>query len=686
MTFLQSVFLGNIRERWSLMIPSLGSSLAAALAILSASAILLSQVNYGVGVSPDSTAYISSSRNLLAGDGLFSMNGGIYRDHPPLLPILLALPGIFGLDPADTAGYLNAAALALTVFLSTMWLRRNLRSRFLVVWACAAIVLSPPLVLVSSWAWSEAVFILLTMLSLFFLDKFISGGKRSALLAAAAFTALACLDRYIGGAIVAAAAPLLLLRKDAALRERVKSAAVYSIIALAPLCAWLLRNILRSGAPFGQYEYSPLNSPLFNMESGFVTFAEWAASRPVWRHIWFDSIPASTETADLWRSIIGGALFLAFLLLLAAAAGHALTRSLRQARQIGPAVTPAVFVVVFTCLITMNASVQGVEPINERLLSPVYLPLLLLAALALDRFFQRGPQWMASRRLGSPLAVSALTTAVMVGMFLWLLPSAVLYADEFQDRLEYGGGYHSRLWRTSETILHLKEHPLEGYIWSNEERPVHILVDDRGSTKYRRLPLDLTDDMRNWRQWRTRDDKFARAPADGSDSYIVWFHDLGRGTYTYNALELMMFLNVEIEADMSDGVVFRVDDDTSANANAGYDPYEPLVSGDPVIQSNFDVYLEGNALSYFKEPCAHSDTSAPFFLRLTPVAPDDIPEHRMQRGFENREFEFDRRGVVFDQKCYARFVLPQYPIAAVSTGQYDDQGKIWEAEFRLDGR
>ena len=685
MTFLQDVFLGTVRRRWPLTLPGMGIWLTAALSIGSACIILLSQVNYGVGVSPDSVAYIGSSRNLLAGDGLFNMNGGIYRDQPPLFPMLLAGPGIFGLDPADTAGYLNAAAFALTVFLSTMWLRKKLRSRFLVGWGCAAIVISPPLVLASSWAWSESTFILLTMLSLFFLDRFLRAGKRSDLFAAAGFTALACLDRYIGGAIVAAAAPLLLIRKDAALRERAKSAAVYCTIALAPLCAWLLRNFLRSGAPFGQYEYSPLNSPLSNLESGFVTFAEWAVGRLVWRYIWFESIP-STEALDIGRSIVGGGLLLAFLILLAGGAGYIIVRSLRRGRRVGTTVILAVFVVVFTCLMTVNASVQGVEPINERLLSPVYLPLLLLGALALDRFFRRGAQRMASKHLGSPLTASRLAIVVMVGMSLWLLPSAVLYADELQERLEYGGGYHSRLWRESETILYLEEHPRAGYIWSNEERPVHILVDDRGSTMYRRLPLDLTDDMRNWGQWRTRDSKFARAPADGKDSYIVWFHDLGRGTYTYNALDLMMFLNVEVEADMSDGVVFRVNEGASASANGLSDLYEPLVSGDPAAHSEFDVYLEEDALSYFKEPCTSSDTSARFFLRLTPSNADDLPDHRRRQGFDSREFEFERRGVVFGQKCYARFVLPQYPIAAVSTGQYSDEGKIWEAEFSLDGR
>ena len=389
MTFLQDVFLGTVRRRWPLTLPGMGIWLAAALSIGSACIILLSQVNYGVGVSPDSVAYIGSSRNLLAGDGLFNMNGGIYRDQPPLFPMLLAVPGIFGLDPADTAGYLNAAAFALTAFLSTMWLRRKLRSRFLVGWGCVAIVISPPLVLASSWAWSESTFILLTMLSIFFLDKFLRAGKRSDLFAAAGFTALACLDRYIGGAIVAAAAPLLLIRKDAALRERATSAAVYCTIALAPLCAWLLRTscVPERHLDSMSIRRSILRCPIWSpgslrSQSGrsVGSYGGISGSSPYRvRRRWISDVPS-----------LGG-VALAFLILLAGGAGYIIVRSLRRGRRVGTTVILAVFVVVFTCLMTVNASVQGVEPINERLLSPVYLPLLLLGRLRSTGSFGAGP-------------------------------------------------------------------------------------------------------------------------------------------------------------------------------------------------------------------------------------------------------------------------------------------------------
>ncbi len=114
--------------------------------------------------------------------------------------------------------------------------------------------------------------------------------------------------------------------------------------------------------------------------------------------------------------------------------------------------------------------------------------------------------------------------------------------------------------------------------------------------------------------------------------------------------------------------------------------YEELVSGEPVIRSDFDVYLGGNRLVYVREPCARADTEATFFLHLIPADVNDLPGQRRQYGFDNRDFHFDDgRGVVFDGKCWVTAVLPDYDIARISTGQYVPvEGgfhHLWEGEL-----
>ena len=116
--------------------------------------------------------------------------------------------------------------------------------------------------------------------------------------------------------------------------------------------------------------------------------------------------------------------------------------------------------------------------------------------------------------------------------------------------------------------------------------------------------------------------------------------------------------------------------------------YAALVSGEPAIRSDFDVYLSENTLTYVKEPCASSDTEAKFFLALYPVDGVDLPGPRQQHGFDNLDFRFSERGVVFGGKCMATVALPEYAITRISTGQYvpvaSGFNNLWEGEIHLE--
>ena len=80
-------------------------------------------------------------------------------------------------------------------------------------------------------------------------------------------------------------------------------------------------------------------------------------------------------------------------------------------------------------------------------------------------------------------------------------------------------------------------------------------------------------------------------------------------------------------------------------------------SGEPAVRSDFDVYIDANTLTYVKEPCASADTEAKFFLAPYPVDGNDLPGRRRQYGFDNPDFDFDERGVIFDGRCMAGIPL-----------------------------
>ena len=112
--------------------------------------------------------------------------------------------------------------------------------------------------------------------------------------------------------------------------------------------------------------------------------------------------------------------------------------------------------------------------------------------------------------------------------------------------------------------------------------------------------------------------------------------------------------------------------------------YPSIVSSEPIARSEFNLYVDEGKLYYVKEPCGSEDVQAGFFLHVVPEDIDDLPDNRKQHGFDNLDFGFDVRGVLFDGKCAASVDLPQYDIARITTGQYDGTGRIWEVEVAPD--
>ena len=63
---------------------------------------------------------------------------------------------------------------------------------------------------------------------------------------------------------------------------------------------------------------------------------------------------------------------------------------------------------------------------------------------------------------------------------------------------------------------------------------------------------------------------------------------------------------------------------------------------------------------------------------------NDLPSHRKQYGFDNLDFAFrDHRLPIERGVCVAIRDLPDYAIAAIRTGQFTGEGRIWEGSFEV---
>ena len=114
-----------------------------------------------------------------------------------------------------------------------------------------------------------------------------------------------------------------------------------------------------------------------------------------------------------------------------------------------------------------------------------------------------------------------------------------------------------------------------------------------------------------------------------------------------------------------------------------------LASREPVIRSNFDVYLIDDRLIYTKTECGETDVEPRFFASVFPVDADNLPDNRRQYGYEGIDFNFDDYGVVdSDGRCWAEASLPNYPISEIHAGQYvesaDGYAHIWEGAHHFE--
>ena len=90
-------------------------------------------------------------------------------------------------------------------------------------------------------------------------------------------------------------------------------------------------------------------------------------------------------------------------------------------------------------------------------------------------------------------------------------------------------------------------------------------------------------------------------------------------------------------------------------------------------------HVEGNLI--YVTSCSAGMNVPTFFLHIYPVAVPDLPVESREYGFENRDFRFQDYASAVGETCVVARPLPDYPIASIHTGQYDETGKIWAADL-----
>ena len=651
--------------RWPALPRPDGLTLAiAAIALLGAGLVLAREATYGVALTWESINYVGAARELLtAGDFARALED---REPlavwPPLYPMLLAA-GSFGVfDPRDVAGPLGAVVFALTILAAGCWMRSAVASRALVILGCLAIAVAFPLARLAGFAMTDALCILFFLLTLTRIDAFRNGGGRTALTWAAVFTAMACMTRYTGVALLFVVVPLLILR-DGPRRERARDAAVYLVVALLPLGLWMARNALLVGGPVGDRDARIPGETLPALAGRvFQTLESW--------------LYPGFEAARIERLMNAGtaAVLLALAVLVVA---YAIRRGgpTGERRERSFVLVNGTFVLVYVPFLIISALLSSVDPNHQRQLLPVLPSLLLLAVFAVGRVPYRVRERGGARR-ALPLAA-----LMALGLCLWLSLAALRNVHDIAEANGEGvpRSFTTARWRDSETVRYVRDHRIGIGSRLISDAALHLY----GHT----VSLDTHQDARYYHQWLKLD--LVRHWAEGADggAYVVRLRWYGQEPYVIE--DLLAVPGLELVAHLSDGAIFRATERTetdpgavaAAVARSRQARYEAAVSGELLASGHFDVHRHGRGLAYVRTPCAEADMDAPVFLRVFPEDPDDLPAGRGRHGFADLGFHLRERGVRFDGICLATIDLPAYGIAHVETGQFNNTGESWRAEF-----
>ena len=719
--------------------------LLAAAAALGAGLVSLRLASYGPGMLADGPGYILAARNFLADDRIV----GYLVLKPPLYPAMLAGGGLFGLGPYAVAGPLNAVLFGLTVLVAGWWLRGHLQSRFLWLWGCFSIALALPLTEIASHALSESAFILFVTLALTQIDAHLRGGGRASLILAAAFSALACLTRYMGVSVILAVVPLLLAARVTP-REKMKRIAVYTLIAAAPVGLWMLRNVLVAGSMTGERAQGFYSFDFIVDESLRIAVRDW----------WLVGLTAPA------------------LLALVMAACHAFShrsdwkRDAAVASDVawGPLRVFGGFALAYLTLLVYGLmSGKTWYGLEWRYLTPVYVPLLLTALLLMDGALRyarkRAPRGIVPRQRGVPaIGGGLLEAALMLALSLqvaWLVALHGRAIPLWNAGEQQGVG--GPRWRNSESMQYIREAALTGKILSNAynvmrlydpgpERQyalpckpdrlqsalwnarstgeVHVLYfserdgrrgcsrqeeDDLRNALSREPLLELVVELADGKLYRLRELEehppamfyHSDVPVEGK-SFAAFFNkshgrrlpgelwrweksDDADGWTSLPVQRSTTDMYTPTAADVGHRLRASVyyADQLGNRVRATTKPSEPVQAGaseaDRIIRSRYEVSLRGNRLTYENRSCRWGDEQFTRFL----LAVYSLDSESGTPERDTLDFYWSESSWQGNGTCIAERRLPDKDIVGIRTGQVDRDGNpLWEAEhwFEEKGR
>jgi 4-amino-4-deoxy-L-arabinose transferase-like glycosyltransferase len=486
--------------------------------------VILFTTRQGIGTSPDSVAYISTARTFWSGQAEVNSTALIFR--PPLYPVLLATVSLVGIDALVVARWLNVllytANVLLVGFIS--W-RLRPRSPWLVVSGMLLMLAAVPILEIHAYAWSEPTFILFGFTGLYSLSHYLDGKRFRWLFIAAIWVGLATLTRYAGLAFIITGGIALLVLSKQKWVKRLGTAVLFAVIAVVPLLLWLVGN-RGSGSSVGgrSFAFHPAGKEHF--WQAIFTVSDWL-QLPL-------NTPGVVRVGLLF--VVGGT---AVCLLLIS--------FLSTRRQSSPGIMPTfyklllIFLPVYFLFLLFSISyLDAATPLDNRILSPVYVASLFLTLFILDELFYQARRWRMVQIGLAVLLIAFLTVSLLRnGRWAWMASSQ-------------GLGFSSVAWQQAEIIAQIKALPTNTLIFSNSPDAIYLLA----NRPAQRLPRKVEATTQQVNIHYTADLQAMNERLAHDNGVIVYFSRFGHNTAVPSAQELAETLSLQLLVETAEGAIY----------------------------------------------------------------------------------------------------------------------------------
>ncbi|MBT3189454.1 MAG: phospholipid carrier-dependent glycosyltransferase [Anaerolineae bacterium] len=431
------------------------TAFALVLGLLTATGIWLLAIStpHGLGLTDDAISYIAASRALLAGQGftrIWLATGLEPITHwPPFFSFSLAvISTILKIDPYRSARVLNILVFGANAGILALLGYKMTKSRLVGIFLSILFLSNTALLRLHAQALSEPLYILVSLLAFSAFYRAFSeiANKQSKwLVIAGTLTGLSYLTRYAALSLIATFIIAIFILRPT-WRKRFTSLAYFLAGTLPPILVWMLRNKLISGTATNRaIEWHPVS--LENIQRGFAEFFSFLISLPELHQNWIENY--------LLLGIILSCIALVLLFWL-------LSRSIRyflNAKENRPPeiISFLTILYIFSYMSSLLVSLSffdAATPLNDRILSPVYLAIFVILVYFIHRLYQQGK--IASRIFAS-------------GLILFFIGSSLIAQIRTVPVLqESATGFASWRWSESVVMAQICDLPADIDIYTNQ--------------------------------------------------------------------------------------------------------------------------------------------------------------------------------------------------------------------------